>query len=75
MGIIAGGVCSHDVKRPTGMNHTVTSDVVVVADVGKAPVTVVATAVVHGIATGATGGTTMYHYQFDGAVLLVLATV
>ena len=63
------------VEGPAGMYNPVASDVVVVADVGKAPVTVVATAVVHGIATGATGGTTMYHYQFNGAILLVLATV
>ena len=63
------------VEGPAGMHYPVARDVVVVADVGKAPVTVVATAVVHGIATGGAGGTTMYHYQVDGAVLLILATM
>ena len=73
--VVPLGMGTLRVEGPAGMNYPVASDVVVVADVGKASVTVVATAVVHGIATGATGGTTMYHYQFDGAVLLVLATV
>ena len=73
--VVPLGMGTLRVEGPAGMHYPVASDVVVVADVGKAPVTVVATAVVHGIATGATGGTTMYHYQFNGAVLLVLATV
>ena len=63
------------VEGTARMHYPVARDVVVVADVGKAPVTVVATAVVHGIATGDAGGTTMYHNQVDGAVLLVLATM
>ena len=63
------------VEGTSRMHYPVARDVVVVADVGKAPVTVVATAVVHGIATGDAGGTTMYHNQVDGAVLLVLATM
>ena len=73
--VVPLGVGSLRVEGPAGMHYPVASDVVVVADVGKAPVTVVATAVVHGIATGDAGGTTMYHNQVDGAVLLVLATM
>ena len=63
------------VEGTARMHYPVACDVVVVADVGKAPVTVVATAVVHGVATGDAGGTTMYHDEIDGAVLLVLAAV
>ena len=73
--VVPLGMGTLRVEGPARMYYPIASDVVVVADVGKAPVTVVATAVVHGIATGATGGTTMYHYQFDRAVLLVLATM
>ena len=73
--VVPLGMGTLRVEGPASMHYPVAGDVVVVADVGKAPVTVVATAVVHGITTGATGGTTMYHYQFDGAVLLVLATM
>ena len=73
--IVPLGMGTLRVEGTAGMHHPVARDVVVVADVGKAPVTVVATAVVHGIATGDAGGTTMYHNQVDGAVLLVLATM
>ena len=73
--VVPLGVGPLRVEGPAGMHYPVARDVVVVANVGKAPVSVVATAVVHGIATGDAGGTTMYHYQVDGAVLLVLATM
>ena len=63
------------VEGTARMHYPVARDVVVVADVGKATGTMVTTAVVHGIATGDAGGTTMYHNQVDGAVLLVLATM
>ena len=75
MGIIASGVCSYDIKRSTSMYHTVTSDVVVIADVGKTTGTVVTTAVVHGLTLRGAGGTTMNHNQVDAAVVLVLAAV
>ena len=75
MSIIAGGVCSHDVKRSSGMNHPVAGDVVVIADVGKATGTVVTTAVVHGVTLRGAGGTTMNHDQVDVPVVLVLAAV
>ena len=61
------------VERATPVNNAVAGDVEVVADVGIAPGTVVATAVVHGVATGGAGGTAMYHNQVDAAVVLVLA--
>ena len=73
--VVPHGMSTLRVEGTTRMHYPVACDVVVVADVGKAPVTVVATAVVHGIATGDAGGTTMYHNQVDGAVLLVLATM
>ena len=73
--VVPLGMGTLRVEGPARMHYPVARDVVVVADVGKAPVTVVATAVVHGIATGDAGGTTMYHNQVDGAVLLVLATM
>ena len=73
--VVPYGVGTLGVEGTARMHYPVACDVVVVADVGKAPVTVVATAVVHGIATGDAGGTTMYHNQVDGAVLLVLATM
>ena len=73
--VVPYGVGTLRVEGTTRMHYPVARDVVVVANVGKAPVSVVATAVVHGIATGDAGGTTMYHYQVDGAVLLVLATM
>ena len=47
MSIIAGGVCSHDVKRSSGMNHPVAGNVVVIADVGKATGTVVTTLLIY----------------------------
>ena len=55
------------------MNHAVAGDLVVIADVSKATGTMVTTAVVHGVALRGAGGTTMYHYQVDAAVVLVLA--
>ena len=73
--VVALGMCSLGVKRTPCMNHPVAGDVVVVADVGKAPVTMVTTTVVHGIATGTTCGTTVYHHQVDAAVVLVLRTM
>ena len=75
MSIIAGSVCSHDVKRSSGMNHPVTGVVVVIADVGKATGTMVTTAVVHGVTLRGAGGTTMNHDQVDATVVLVLAAV
>ena len=72
VGIEPRGMCAHLVQRPPGMNHPVASDVVVIADVGKATGTVVTTAVVHGVTLRGTGGTTMNHYQVYAAVVLVL---
>ena len=57
------------------MNDTVTSDVVVITDVGKATGTMVTTAVVHGVTLRGAGGTTMNHYQVDATVVLVLRTM
>ena len=73
--VVALGMCSLGVERTPCMNHPVAGDVVVVADVGKAPVTMVTTAVVHGIAQRGAGGTTMNHNQVDATVVLILAAV
>ena len=73
MSVVAGGVCAYRVERTTTMHHPVLRDVVVIADVGKATGKMVATAVVHSVSLRGAGGTTMYHYQVDAAVVLVLA--
>ena len=65
----------HLIEGTPGMNHPVASDVVVIADVGKATGTMVTTAVVHGVTLRGTGGTTMNHYQIDATVVLILAAV
>ena len=57
------------------MNHSVASDVVMIADIGKVTGTMVTTEVVHGVTLRGAGGTTMNHNQVDEAVLLVLATM
>ena len=57
------------------MNDTVTSDVVVITDVGKATGTMVTTAVVHSVTLRGAGGTTMNHDQIDATVVLVLRTM
>ena len=74
MGIVAGGMCPHLIERTPGMNHPIAGDVVVIADVGEATGTMVTTAVVHGVTLRGAGGTTMYHYQVDAAVVLILRT-
>ena len=71
--VIARGVCAHLIELSPTMHHPVLRDIVVIADVGKATGTMVTTAVVHGVALRGAGGTTMYHYQVDAAVVLVLA--
>ena len=75
VGIITGGMCPHGIEGTPGMNHPVASDVVVLADVGKATGTMVTTAVVHGVTLRGTGGTTVYHNQVDTTVVLVLRTM
>ena len=70
--VVSGGVCAHLIELSPTMNHPVLRDVVVIADVGKATGTMVATAVVHSVSLRGAGGTTMYHYQVDAAVVLVL---
>ena len=57
------------------MNDSVTGDVVVIADVGKATGTMVTTAVVHGVTLRGASGTTMNYDQVDATVVLVLAAV
>ena len=74
VGIVASGMCPYGLKGTPGMNHPVASDVVVIADVGKATGTMVTTAVVHGVTLRGTGGTTMNHDQVDATVVLVLRT-
>ena len=73
--VIPRGVCPHRIEGAAGMNHTIASDVVVIADVGKATGTMVTTAVVHGVTLRGAGGTTMNHYQVDATVVLVLRTM
>ena len=68
-------MCPLHVERAATMNDSVTGDVVVIADVGKATGTVVTTAVVHGVPLRGAGGTTMNHDQVDVPVVLVLAAV
>ena len=61
VGIVARGMRTHRIERSAGMNHPVTRDVVVIADVGEATGTMVTTAVVHGVTLRGAGGTTMNH--------------
>ena len=73
MSVVTRGMCAHLIELSPTMHHPVLRDVVVIADVGKATGKMVATAVVHGVTLRGAGGTTMYHYQVDAAVVLVLA--
>ena len=75
MFVITAGMCPLLVEGATRVNHAIARNVVVIANVGKAPGTVVATAVVHGVTTGGACGTTMNYYQVYAPVLLVLAAV
>ena len=75
MFVITAGMRPLLVERATRVNHAIARNVVVIANVGKAPGTVVTTAVVHGVTTGGACGTTMNYYQVYAAVLLVLAAV
>ena len=61
----AAGMRPHLAEGAPRVDLSVACNVVVVADVGKAPVTVVATAVVHGVSTVGAGGTTMDYNQTD----------
>ena len=75
MFVITAGMRPLLVEGATRVNHAIARNVVVITNVGKAPGTVVATAVVHGVTTGGACGTTMNYYQVYAAVLLVLAAV
>ena len=73
--VITAGMCPLLVEGATRVNHAIARNVVVITNVGKAPGTMVTTAVVHGVTTGGACGTTMNYYQVYAAVLLVLAAV
>ena len=73
--VITAGMRPLLVERATRVNHAIARNVVVITNVGKAPGTVVATAVVHGVTTGSACGTTMNYYQVYAPVLLVLTAV
>ena len=63
--IKATGMRPHLAEGAPRVNLSIACDVVVVADVGIAPVTMVATTVVHGVTTVGACGTTMDHNQMD----------
>ena len=67
-------MCSLLIERTTGVHHAVTSDVEMIADIGKAAGQMVATAIFQRIVAVAACGTAMNHYQIDEPVVLILTT-